>query len=284
MPLAKDRKEALPGTASQAKKWTEVVADKLPQWVADEVAPLIKDALAKQGLEAMVKVEASNVEIHHEPAIEGYAYVRPRILVEFGGRSTGEPCDEHDIECDAAPHLADVGFPAARPRTMRAERTFWEKATAVHAFAKGGRLPGDAIARHWLDLLHLDAVGVADHAATDGDLARQVADHKKLFFKVGTPNGPVDYHAAVAGGLELVPPDASRRAALDEDYARMIDARLPHGETAPTFAELMDAAPASRTRSTPPPATSFGDIGRRHACDRRLCRVRAVGNRGAIFP
>ncbi len=238
VPSAKDRPDALPETSSKARKWTDLVSEALPHWVDDEMAPLIRAALERRNLLAKVEVKGSNIEIHYENVVDGYEYVRPRILLEFGGRSTGEPCDEHDVECDAAAHLPDIVFPTARPRTMRAERTFWEKATAVHGFCIGGRLPGDAIARHWLDVHHLAAVGVAARAAADADLAQQVADHKRLFFKVTTPSGPVDYRIAIGGGLVLTP-DAEKLPLLADDYARMIDARLPNGETAPSFEDLM---------------------------------------------
>lgn len=238
VPSAKDRPDALPETSSKARRWADLVSEALPRWVADEMAPLIRAALERQNLPATIEVKSADIEIHYENVVDGYEYVRPRILLEFGGRSTGEPCDEHNVECDAAAYVPEVAFPTARPRTMRAERTFWEKATAVHGFCIGGRLPGDAIARHWLDIHHLAAVGMAARAAADADLARQVADHKQLFFRVSTPTGPVDYNAAISGGLILTP-DAERLPLLADDYAQMIDARLPNGETAPSFEDLM---------------------------------------------
>ena len=50
-------------------------------------------------------------------------------------------------------------FPTARPRVMHAERTFWEKATAIHVFCLQERLRGDRFARHWHDVVRLDEAG-----------------------------------------------------------------------------------------------------------------------------
>ena len=55
--------------------------------------------------------------------------------------------------CDAAGLIDGLIFPTARPRVMHAERTFWEKATAIHVFCLQERLRGDRFARHWHDVV-----------------------------------------------------------------------------------------------------------------------------------
>jgi len=120
--------------------------------------------------------------------------------------------------------LTEVGFPTATPRVMRAERTFWEKVTAIHVFcAQGEFRGGDRFARHWHDVAKLDAAGFADAAIADNALARAVAKHKSVFFAEKNTNGDViDYHVAVTGGLQLVPDD-NALAKLAADYQRMVD-------------------------------------------------------------
>jgi hypothetical protein len=69
----------------------------------------------------------------------------------------------------------------------------------------------------------LDAAGFADGAAADHELARAVAAHKSIFSAESTPDGaPIDYGAAVTGGLVLAPSGDARKA-LSEDYQRMVD-------------------------------------------------------------
>ena len=146
-------------------------------------------------------------------------------MLEFGGRSTGEPSEPRAIRCDAAAYLQGVEFPTATPQVMRAERTFWEKATAIHVFcAQGEFRGGDRFARHWHDVIRLDAAGFVDAAIADKALAGAVANHKSVFFAEKNTQGDViDYHAAVAGELQLIPDDNSALAKLAADYQHMID-------------------------------------------------------------
>jgi len=139
-----------------------------------------------------------------------------------GARATGEPAEPQDVVCDAAAVLPGLVFPTARPRVMKAERTFWEKATAAHVYCVQGRMRGERFSRHWYDLARLDAAGVTDLAAADGTLADAVARHKSLFFRETANGAVIDYHRAVGGGLSLVP-KAAVQAELADDYWRMLE-------------------------------------------------------------
>lgn len=107
---------------------------------------------------------------------------------------------------------------------MRAERIFWEKATAIHVFcAQSAFRGGDRFTRHWHDVTRLNAAGFADSAMANTALANAVADHKSIFFAEKHPDGePIDYHAAVSGGLRLVPDDGAL-VKLAADYQHMVD-------------------------------------------------------------
>ena len=105
---------------------------------------------------------------------------------------------------------------------MLAERTFWEKATAMHVFCRQERRRGQRMSRHWHDLARLDEAGIAASALTDRELAIAVARHKGVFFEEKDARGErIDYEAAVSGGLQLVPSGAAH-AVLADDYARML--------------------------------------------------------------
>ena len=124
---------------------------------------------------------------------------------------------------------------------MLATRTFWEKATAIDVFCRQGRFRGgDRFARHWYDTVRTDEAAIADEAIADRALALEVAQHKQLFFAEKSEDGvQIDYVKVVQGALRLVPEGAAR-AALGEDYSRMLADGLVLGE-APTFEELMDS-------------------------------------------
>jgi len=221
--LVGDNGEALPKTRSEEKRWSSEVRKRLPEWVAGAAQPVIADALAAQALVAAIRVEGEKLFIDYEATAAGSGYVAPSVMLEFGARSTGEPASLRDIACDASGLVEGVVFPTARPRVMHAERTFWEKATAIHVFCLQERLRGDRFARHWHDVVRLDEAGLAETAFADRELANAVARHKGMFFAEKAADGsPIDYVAAVNGGLQLVPGGHASKA-LQEDYGRMVE-------------------------------------------------------------
>lgn len=236
--LVGDNGEALPKTRSEEKRWSSEVRKRLPEWVAETAQPVIADALAAQALVATIRVEGEKLFIDYEAIAADSGYVAPSVMLEFGARSTGEPASLRDIACDASGLVEGVVFPTARPRVMHAERTFWEKATAIHVFCLQERLRGDRFARHWHDVVRLDEAGLAEAAFADRELANAVARHKGMFFaEKAADRSPIDYVAAVNGGLQLVPGgDASK--ALQEDYGRMVEDGLLLDDAEP-FEALM---------------------------------------------
>lgn len=221
--LVGENGEALPTTRSEEKRWSSEVRRRLPEWVANTVQPVIANAMATEGLAGTIHVEADRLFIDYEPTATGSGYVAPSVMLEFGARSTGEPASLRDVGCDAAGLVDGLIFPTARPRVMHAERTFWEKATAIHVFCLQERLRGDRFARHWHDVARLDEAGLADSAIADRELASAVARHKSMFFaEKAADRTPIDYGAAVNGGLLLVPIGDGAKA-LGDDYARMIE-------------------------------------------------------------
>ena len=236
--LVGENEEALPKTKSEEKRWSSEVRKRLPVWVSETVSPLIVDAISAQSLPATVGVEADKLFIDYEAVAGGSGYVAPSVMLEFGARSTGEPASVRDISCDAAGLVDGIEFPTARPRVMHAERTFWEKATAIHVFCLQERLRGERFSRHWHDIVRLDDIGIADSALADRELAKSVARHKSMFFAEKTADKtPIDYEAAVGGRLQLTPSGAGRTE-LEQDYARMLEDGLLLDE-AETFDELL---------------------------------------------
>lgn len=237
-----------PTSRSQEKKWSKAIRQRLAELVSGKLAPDLAKALTEHGLPAKARAEGEQIFIDYEAFGEGTGYVRPSVQLEFGARSTGEPNEPRPVACDAAPHLPDVSFPDAAPQVMRPERTFWEKATAIHVFcAQGSFRGGDRYARHWHDVTRLDAAGFADSAAKDRALAHAVAEHKSIFFAESTPDGaPIDYLAAVTGALALAPTGGAR-SALAEDYQRMVEDGLLLDDAEP-FDALLERCQALAER------------------------------------
>ncbi len=246
--LAPAGSEGLPPNRSQEQRWTRIIRERLAQWTRDVVTPLLIDRVRTERLVAAVTVDADTVQIAYDAQTAGSGYVRPVVLLEFGARSTGEPCEQRAVTCDAAPHLPDVIFPVATPSVMRPERTFWEKATAIHVFCLGGRFQGaERFSRHWSDIVALDRAAFVDPAIRDRDLARRVARHKSTFYREHDGDGQlINYQTAVQGSLQLVPAGSAERV-LAEDYAGMVNDGL-FFDHALSFADLLAHCEAIQRR------------------------------------
>jgi hypothetical protein len=228
---------SIPKSNSRAQKWRAAIDEKLPAWVRNEALAGITKHVEATGVDVKVVAEGTKIYIDYVPLAAGTGYVSPRVILEFGARSTGEPCEERHITCDAAEHLPDLEFPSATPRVMLPKRTFWEKATAVHVFCKQGT-QGDRLSRHWHDLVRLDDAGYAQQGFDDRALANEVAEFKGKFFRAKDSMGnTIDYAAAVSGALQLVP-DAEALKTLEADYKKMADDGILLEDAEP-FADLM---------------------------------------------
>ena len=236
----------IPASASQEKKITSAVRSRLPQWIEQTVQPVIEQALVASGLQAALSLAGKDNDklIIAYPAIKkGTGYAAATIQLEFGARATGEPHQRHHVACDIAPLIDGVTFPTAQPLVMAAERTFWEKATAAHVYCLQGRLRGDRYSRHWYDLAALAKTTHFASAASDHELARQVAEHKSMFFaEKDVDGGKVDYFQATSGDLRLIPQGQSLDA-LEKDYAAMLEDGLLAFEQ-PTFEAVMASCAA----------------------------------------
>ena len=236
----------IPASASQEKKITSAVRSRLPQWIEQTVQPVIEQALVASGLQAELSLAGKHSDkliITYPATKKGTGYAAATIQLEFGARATGEPHQRHHVACDIAPLIDGVSFPAAQPLVTAAERTFWEKATAAHVYCLQGRLRGNRYSRHWYDLAALAKTTHFASAASDHELARQVAEHKSMFFAEKDVDGrKVDYFQAISGDFRLIPQGPSLDA-LAKDYAAMLEDGLLAFEQ-PTFEAVMASCAA----------------------------------------
>jgi hypothetical protein len=222
--------EGLPTTRSQQERWTADIRNRLKEWLAGKMLPYFQERLSRTDNSAKASATDECLIIDYEAVATGTGYVAPRIKIEFGARSDGEPSETHTITTDAAPYLNEIVFPECNVRTMAAERTFWEKATAIHVFCLQGKLHGERFARHWYDVAQLDKIGLVNMALKNRELAKKVAEHKSIFFREKARDGNlIDYQLAVNGGLQLVP-EGEAKEILSDDYRKMLeDGLLPEG-------------------------------------------------------
>jgi hypothetical protein len=146
-------------------------------------------------------------------------YVQPIVRLELGARSDQWPAEDQSVKSYAAEVFPKVfEQPVATVRTLNAERTFWEKATILHA--EYHRLPSSLtrarLSRHYYDVYCLAQGEIGRSALRQMDLLQAVVKYKMLFFSSAWAN----YQTAIAGTLRLVPPDY-RYEELQRDYSAM---------------------------------------------------------------
>lgn len=143
-------------------------------------------------------------------------YIRPQIKLEFGARGETEPHESRSISSYVAQVFpAMFADPACLVPTLAVERSFWEKATILHALHHGSKMR-DRMSRHYYDTYMLEQRGVADKALQNPGLLDDVVRNKSLLFK----DTKASYETATLAGLRLLPAD-DMRAALKKDYAAM---------------------------------------------------------------
>ena len=146
-------------------------------------------------------------------------YLRPSVRLELGARGEQWPAELAVIMSYAAQAIpTPFKNPSCRVKVLAGERTFWEKATILHALyhlPPEKRLP-TRHSRHYYDLMKLYGKEVGKKAIADLGLLQSVVKHKSIFFA----SAAARYDLAVPGTLKLVPPQ-NRRRELEEDYAKM---------------------------------------------------------------
>ncbi len=146
-------------------------------------------------------------------------YVAPQVLLELGTHAEFVPHDRFTIRSFVAEEFptlmqeSDVAVVA-----LLAKRTFWEKATILHAeYHRPLDKPiPDKYSRHYYDLAMLTQGPIRNEALADTALLADVVKHKQTFY----PSKWARYDLAKLGSLMLVPPK-ERMEALAKDYKSM---------------------------------------------------------------
>ncbi len=217
--------------------------------ISETLLPTLRGAIAQQlgepsngnwSLEIDV-ADAHTVNFHYPTVLSeaeygSIAYITPRVRLEFGARGDPWPTEARVIRPYAAEDYPDFFDDADVSVTvLAAQRTFWEKATALHAEA---HRPADSatppyFARHYYDLAMLLNTAEGKAAAHDYGLLATVAKHKATFFRSGWAN----YNNACPGTIRLLPGEA-RLDELRADYRAM--APMMFDDSPPAFDEILE--------------------------------------------
>ncbi len=146
-------------------------------------------------------------------------YFASTIKLELGARSDHFPVEQADVSPYLAEAIPDViSEHLVHVRVLAGERTFWEKATILHATAHQPQAKPLQLrlSRHYSDLFQLANHPLGEAALNRLDLLERVAEHKQIFFK----SAAAQYDKARPGSLRLIP-DEDRIEELRQDFSNI---------------------------------------------------------------
>ncbi len=222
-------------------------AERMKQYTANHVAQVIKPHFERSISSIPVThLEIAGAELEqliisysspYSSSPYGSNYVLPRIKLEFVSKNATEPHEIHLVQPDilAWQPAKQLEFPHALVAVLSAERTFWEKATLIHAEVtrRNRKLSVQRYSRHWYDLAQLLVCGIAEKALVNHVVRDSVIQTKTALFAVAG----VDYQEVSSGRCRLVA--HALDAQLERDFEAMIDAGMFEGKS-PKWSEVVE--------------------------------------------
>ena len=222
-------------SASQRRKRVQALEAECERCVAERFRPALEAAItaklgAPQHADSWLRYEIDalagtpNLLFRYPTALaQAGGYIAKQVKLEFGALTDQQPTGTHSVAALLAqtPGVDLSGaYDDLRASVVALEitRTFWEKATILHAeHQRPPELPiRDRFARHYADFEALWRHPSRAKALARLDLLEDVVRHKSRFFASAWTH----YETARPGTFRLVPPP-TRHAALARDYATM---------------------------------------------------------------
>lgn len=238
-----------PGASrNQSNKWMAKAEATCIAIVKDKILPMVESRIvAVLGPQAtpwcsfeVDEHSHSPVILFHYPATQstGYSYLRRSVKLEFGSLTDQQPTGRHPIK----PWIADIipkafGDWSCEVVALDLERTFWEKATILHAefHRPADKVTPDRFSRHYADTAALAKHAIVDSALLNHALRRRVVEWKSKFFG----STWAAYDQAKPPTFRLVP-KAERHEALRRDYDAMNDMLLANVLSFDTILETLE--------------------------------------------
>jgi hypothetical protein len=234
--------EEIAGVFPESRKQRDLLGDRLRAGVSKHVEHVVQPLLDRRlndefGGGQVTILDGETLTVDYPSCFEKRGgYIFESVKVEFGGRNTIEPHEQHRL----CAYVAELGFEVETPfavvDVLSPARTFWEKVTLAHAECglHEWRHGTDRFARHWYDLALLADHAIGAQALADRALLEDVVRIKNAFWYRGT----AQYEQCLTGNCRLVPNDTMLQG-LRRDYEAMIDAGM-FSATPPAFNEILD--------------------------------------------
>lgn len=203
---------------SRQEKLNEEIDRQALAYIAGDLFREIDVLLAEHCQCSLDPSDPHNILVRYPQAFDD-RYLRPWITLEIGPLAAWLPHEEREIRAYAAESFPQLfRNPSFLVPVIRAERTFWEKATILHQEA---HRPEDkpqplGYSRHYYDLARMAQAPVGAEALAQPDLLEQVVAFKQRFY----PRAWARYDLARRGTLRLVP-EGTVLKSVETDYRAM---------------------------------------------------------------
>jgi hypothetical protein len=207
-----------PRSKAKQEKLNKAINEQAQGYIAGDMRQQVAECIG-----AICQCEVDGEDPHvlniRYPGAFADEYLRPELRLEIGPLASWLPFGEYTIRPYAAEVFPDVFVRSeCRVKAIKAERTFWEKATILHheACRPVGNPQPPRNSRHYYDLARMAASAVKETALADLGLLASVVEFKERFY----PRGWARYDLAKPGTLRLVP-EGHVLAAVTADYRAM---------------------------------------------------------------
>lgn len=211
----------------QQKKRLDDLAEACAERIQEVLLPALRVQVGRQLGPAgwAIEIDAADRQtlLFHYPTpaapVAPGAYLRREVKIECGARSDAWPAEEQTVTPYVAESLPEAMLDAkVTVHVLAIERTFWEKATILHAEAhrEEASATPTRYSRHYADLAALADHAAGKNALVRDDLRERVVAHKQVFFASAWAR----YDTAVPGSFKLLPA-AARLESLARDYQDM---------------------------------------------------------------
>lgn len=224
--------DVIKSSKNQQTKSNEKLLERSKKFISTELKDKITAVVGDVCQVTVDEEDANNLQVKYPKGIDG-AYLLPYIKLEIGALASWLPNDNYPIK----PYIDGISpkltFSDIIVPTIVAERTFWEKATILHAeHFRTSKVP-PRYSRHYYDLYQMYNAPICQKALNRPDLLDNVVQFKQRFYYTAWAH----YDEAKPQTFHLLPKDENI-GTLQDDYKKMKN--MIFG-TYPTFEEIIDS-------------------------------------------